>query len=575
MSKTILPVDGKKNILITAALPYVHDIPHLGNLIGSVLSADVYARYARKQGYNVLYISGVDEYGSTTETKSQEEKVSPRDVCEKYYEFHKSIYSWFNISFDYFGRTSCQYPKSDKDWSHTLITHDIFKKLYENGYLKEEQVDQLYCLDCNRSLSDRYIMGTCPYCLYTNATGDQCHQCGQLLNPNELKEPSCRFDMHHKLISNITNHIYLDLSKLTPEYMEWFNMMSNDKKSWTINVKDVVYNYLRNRLMPRCITRNLSWGTPIPEIESIGSKYVDKVLYVWWDAPIGYISITANYTKEWKKWWMGENIELVQFIGKDNIPFHTIIFPATLIGTHEKYILPTHINATEYLTYIGKRFSKRNNTGIFCDDVMDTNIPSDIWRYYLLRIRPENADSSFTWSDFWIKINTELVNNIGNLINRVLTFCYKSYGSNKIKCNILTDYDKDYINVNNMNLQTYNKKMEKKEMKSALDIILQMCHNGNKYVNDSEPWNMIKTDPIKCESVLNVMLNSIILIASLLEPFIPNSMLKLASFYGLNELPTFEIFNENNLMEYELNEPHILFEKITDDQLEELTDNFN
>lgn len=579
MNKPILPIDNEKNILITAALPYVHDIPHLGNLIGSVLSADVYARYARKQGYNVLYISGVDEYGSTTEKKSLEEKVSPRVICEKYYELHKSIYKWFNISFDYFGRTSCPNPKSDKEWEHTKITHDIFNKLHEQGYLKEEQVEQLYCLDCGRSLSDRYIMGTCPYCLYTNATGDQCHQCGQLFNPNELKEPSCRIDMHHKLIFNTTNHIYLDLEKLTKEFMEWFYMRKQDKHSWTKNVEIEIYHYLRDiakpQLHPRCITRSLSWGTPIPEVEQFGNKYFDKVLYVWWDALIGYISITANYTTEWKKWWMGDNIELLHFIGKDNIPFHSIIFPATLIGTHQKFILPTHINATEYLTYVGKRFSKRNNTGIFCDDVMKTNIQSDIWRYYLVRIRPVIADSSFTWSDFGIKVNTELVNNIGNLINRVLTFCYKSFIGKSIGYTILTDYDNDYINMNNNKLQIYKKKIENKKIKSALDVVIQMCHNGNKYVNDSEPWLMIKTDPVKCESVSCVMINSILLIGSLLEPYVPDSMNKLASFYGLDKLPTFDTFSENSLKSYVLKEPFKLFDRITEEQLTELEEHFS
>ena len=410
--KVVLPREDKKNILITSALPYVNNVPHLGNIIGCVLSADVYARWCRLRGYNTLYICGTDEYGTATETKALAEGKTPQEICDYYHAIHKTIYEWFDCDFDHLGRTSTP--------AQTKICQEIFKKLHERQMLVEDTLKQPHCGKCNRFLADRFVHGICPHCKYEDARGDQCDSCGKLLDPAELIEPKCHLCSSTPVIKD-TKHLFLDLPKIAPE-LEKFIEKNSVEGGWSQNSITITKSWLKQGLKPRCITRDLKWGVPVP-LEG----YEDKVFYVWYDAPIGYISITANYTDQWEKWWKNpENVKLVQFMGKDNVPFHTVMFPSTLLGTGENWTLLNTLSTTEYLNYEkGLKFSKSRGTGVFGDSAAQTKIPSEVYRYQLLINRPENSDTEFNWDDFQAKINNELIANIGNLCNRILKFIYE------------------------------------------------------------------------------------------------------------------------------------------------------
>ncbi|XP_011622631.1 LOW QUALITY PROTEIN: methionine--tRNA ligase, cytoplasmic [Amborella trichopoda] len=414
-----LPILGVRNVMITSALPYVNNVPHLGNIIGSVLSADVFARYCRLRGYNTIYICGTDEYGTATETKALEDNCSPQEICDKYHTIHKEIYDWFDISFDKFGRTSCP--------DNTEICHGIFNKLLINNWLSENELQQLYCDKCQRFLADRLVEGTCPMpgCGYGDARGDQCEKCATLLNPSELIDPRCKVCRSSPYILD-TNHLFLELPLLKDKLEEYINKMSV-AGSWSQNSIQATYSWLNEGLKPRCITRDLKWGIPVPH-----EKFKDKVFYVWFDAPIGYIAITSCYTSEWEKWWKApENVELFQFMGKDNVPFHTVMFPSMLLGTDENWTMMKTISVTEYLNYESGKFSKSKGVGVFGSDAKDTEIPVEVWRYYLLTNRPEVSDTLFTWTDLQAKLNNELLKNLGNFIHRVLSFVAKPSGVHK------------------------------------------------------------------------------------------------------------------------------------------------
>jgi methionyl-tRNA synthetase len=411
-----------KKVLITSALPYVNNVPHLGNIIGCVLPADVYSRYCKLNGKDVLYICGTDEYGTCTEIKAREEGLTPKEICDKYYKIHKQIYDWFQIKFDYFGRTSTADPQKDLDWIHTVISQDIFRKVVDNGYVIEKKVEQLYCVELETFVADRFVIGTCPKaeCGYEKAKGDQCDKCGTLLNAVDIINPVYKLDSKYKLIKKKTEHLYLDIPKIEGKLREWFNSTNS---SWAKNAISITQSWFNEGLKPRCITRDLKWGTPVPDTKTFGDKYKDKIMYNWFDAPIGYLSITANHTENWSNWWMNpDEVELVQTYSKDNIPFHTIIFPATLMATGDNYTLVTKVASCEYLNYEGGKFSKSENTGVFGDDAMTSGIPSDIWRFYLIIQRPEGKDTEFSWLDLQAKYNGELANNLGNLMYRVHTF---------------------------------------------------------------------------------------------------------------------------------------------------------
>ncbi|XP_052134881.1 probable methionine--tRNA ligase [Oryza glaberrima] len=513
--EAVVPVEGRRNVLVTSALPYVNNVPHLGNIIGCVLSADAFARYCRLRGHNVLYVCGTDEYGTATETKAMEEGCSPREICDKYHAIHKEVYEWFDISFDIFGRTSSP--------QQTEVCQDIFLKLLDNNWLSENTMQQLYCNSCQRFLADRLVEGYCPTegCNYDSARGDQCEKCGKLLNSTELVNPKCKVCGSTPCVRD-TDHLFLELPLLR-EKLEKYIDETSVTGSWSQNAIHATNAWLKEGLKPRCITRDLKWGVPVPH-----EKYKDKVFYVWFDAPIGYISITACYTPEWEKWWKNpENVELYQFMGKDNVPFHTVMFPSTLLGTGENWTLMKTISVTEYLNYESGKFSKTKGIGVFGNDAKSTNIPPEVWRYYLLTNRPEASDTLFTWTDLQAKCNNELLNNLGNFINRVLSFIAKPEGtgygsvvpdSPDVDSHALTQSLAETVG---KLIDQYIDAMDKVKIKQGLKIAMAISSEGNAYLQESQFWKLYKQDPASCATVMKTSVGIVYLLACLLEPFMP------------------------------------------------------
>jgi methionyl-tRNA synthetase len=453
-----------KRRLITSALPYVNNVPHLGNLI-QVLSADVFARFCRLRGYETLYICGTDEYGTATETKAAEEGVTPRELCDRYHTIHADIYKWFNIGFDKFGRTSTPIQ--------TEITQHLYKKLDENGYVTEKASEQLFCKHCGRFLADRYVRGNCPHCGYTEARGDQCEACGKLLDPTDLKESRCA-SCGEAPKPETTSHLYIDLPKIKDKLEAWIKEASV-KGEWANNAVQMTAAWIRDGLHERAITRDLKWGIPVPR-----PGYESKVFYVWFDAPIGYISITGNLAAEegqdWKTfvdhWWKkAEDVELFQFIGKDNIPFHTVIFPSTLLGSGENWTMLHHMSSTEYLNYESGKFSKTRGIGVFGSDAMETGIPADVWRFYIFYNRPEKADALFTWKDFQEKVNSELIGNLGNLVNRTLSFVSRYYDGNIPEAEAASSLSWDEVRRLEKDISA---RLERAELRDAFRLIFEL-----------------------------------------------------------------------------------------------------
>ncbi|KAK3414716.1 hypothetical protein EUGRSUZ_H00043 [Eucalyptus grandis] len=571
---TKLPIPGKRNVLITSALPYVNNVPHLGNIIGCVLSADVFARYCRLRGYNAVYICGTDEYGTATETKAMEEKCTPQQICDKYHAVHKQVYDWFDISFDKFGRTSTP--------QQTEVCQAIFKKLYDNNWLTENTMQQLYCDNCPRFLADRLVEGVCPTpgCNYDSARGDQCEKCGKLLNPTELIDPRCKVCQTTPRIRD-TNHLFLELPQLKDKLVEYINEMS-EAGSWSQNAIQTTHAWLREGLKPRCITRDLKWGVPVPH-----EKFEDKVFYVWFDAPIGYVSITSCYTPEWEQWWKNpENVELFQFMGKDNVPFHTVIFPSTLLGTGEKWTLMKTISVTEYLNYEAGKFSKSKGIGVFGNDVKDTNIPVEVWRYYLLTNRPEVSDTLFTWVDLQAKLNSELLNNLGNFVNRVLSFVAKptglGYGS------VIPDAqgaDSHSLTVELAEkvgklVEQYVEAMEKVKLKQGLKTAMSISSEGNAYLQASQFWKLYKEDKPSCSIVMRTSVGLVHLLACLLEPFMPSFSIEVFKQLNLPPETQVSLQDENGEVErakrpweiipagHKIGVPEPLFKELKDEEVE-------
>ena len=434
------------------ALPYVNNSPHLGNLIGAVLSADVFARYCRLRGWNTLYIGGTDEYGTATETKAKKMNKTPKEVCDEFHKIHTEVYEWFGISFDYWGRTST--PKQEE------IVQKIFLELYEAGFIEEDVLEQLFCEKCTMFLADRFVQGCCPHCSFNLANGDQCDRCGSLLDAVELVNPKCTVCFSTP-IKKSSKHLFLSLAKLQPKVEQWKKERS---EVWTKNAQSITQAWLDKGLERRCITRDLQWGVPVPL-----KGWEGKVFYVWFDACIGYISITANYTDEWKQWWQNpENVKLYQFMGKDNVPFHTIIFPGSLLGTKENWTMLSDLSCTEYLNYEKGKFSKSRKTGVFGSDVIKEGLAQHIWRYYLLATRPETDDADFQWEDFVAKINNEFVANAGNFVFRVLNLVSNSFDKKVPKLGELDEGGKQFVQDIEQKIVEYMDLMDKMQLREGL-----------------------------------------------------------------------------------------------------------
>lgn len=502
-----------KKRLITSALPYVNNIPHLGNLV-QVLSADCFARFCRSKGYETLYVCGTDEYGTASETRALREGVSPRELCDRYHVIHRDIYTWFEIEFDSFGRTSSP--------MQTLIVQDIFRKVDAAGYIREAEIEQLYCEHDQRFLADRFVEGVCPKCGSPGARGDQCDSCGTLLDPTELIDPKCGVCGNTPVLRS-TRHLYIDLPKALPLLESWIDTASV-QGFWAKNAVQTTRSWIRDGLKERAITRDLKWGIPVPK-----KGYEDKVFYVWFDAPIGYISITANYTADWRSWWRNpDGVELFQFIGKDNIPFHTVIFPTTLLATGETWTMLHHMSSSEYLNYEDGKFSKSKGVGIFGNDVQETGIPADMWRFYLFYNRPEKADVLFTWKDFQEKVNGELIGNLSNLVNRTLTFINRFY--NGVVPEGVMDSSLSHGILNRE--AEIDDLLEHAELREAFRRIFALSSLGNKAFQDGEPWRKRTEAPEVAGGLLRTLVYLIRDLGILIEPYLPLASRRLLGFLG-------------------------------------------
>ncbi|MCL1929324.1 MAG: methionine--tRNA ligase [Treponema sp.] len=567
-----------KRRLITSALPYVNNVPHLGNLI-QVLSADVFARFCRLRGYETLYICGTDEYGTATETKALEDGITPRELCDRFYKIHDDIYKWFTIGFDKFGKTSTPI--------HTEVTQHLYKKLDENGYITENTSEQLFCNSCERFLADRYVRGICPHCGYGEARGDQCESCGKLLDPTELKESRCSTCGNEPKLKS-TSHLYINLPKINDRLETWLNEASV-KGEWAKNAIQMTAAWIKGGLQERAITRDLKWGIPVPR-----AGYEKKVFYVWFDACIGYISITGNHAldlgKDWKSfldyWWRSpEETELFQFIGKDNIPFHTVIFPSTLLGSGEKWTMLHHMSSSEYLNYESGKFSKTRGIGVFGTDVMETGIPADVWRFYIFYNRPEKADALFLWKDFQEKVNGELIGNLGNLVNRTLSFVTRYYdgkipdeaGGSPLSWETVQRFEKDIA-----------EKLEWAELRDAFRLVFELSSYANKVFQDAEPWKYRKEDPPKAAAVIRDLCHVVRDLAVLLSPYLPESANRIAAFFGLQldsspqdvERLAGDFLDWNSLgkagdLDGKTIKSEVLFTKLEDDQIASLREAYS
>lgn len=517
--------------LITSALPYVNNIPHLGNLI-QMLSGDVFARFCRSRGYDTLYICGTDEYGTATETRAIEEHKTPRELCDYYYTEHTKIYDWFKIDFDKFGRTSNQ--------ECTEITQELFNNLDKNGYIKEHTNKQLFCNHCNMFLADRFVHGTCPKCGYEDARGDQCDKCGSLLDPIELKNPRCATCGSTPEVKE-TKHLYIDLPAISPKLNDWVEKTSKDGR-WSDNAIKITKAWIRDGLNERAITRDLKWGIPVPK-----AGYENKVFYVWFNAPIGYMSITKQLSNElksqnkqsfdWKSWWLPEEceeakgkppVDLFQFIGKDNIPFHTVIFPCTLLGSNHNWTKLFHMSSTEYLNYEDGKFSKSRGIGVFGTDAIESGIKADAWRFYIFYNRPEKQDYQFTWKEFREKYNGELIGNLGNLVNRTLLFVTKYYDG-KIPNAPVDEEIWNQVKAHEAKITEY---LEWAELKDAFHEIFAISDIGNKAFQDGEPWKTRISEP---EKAAKLIFNLCYLIKDLMimaHPYMPQFTQTIMSYLG-------------------------------------------
>ena len=531
----------------------------MGNIIGCVLSADCFARFSRLRGDNVLYICGTDEYGTATETKALAENLTPKQICDKYNALHTDVYNWFNISFDYFGRTTTK--------SQTEITQGIFWDIENQRRITRNSVDQLYCTNCERFLADRFVEGTCPHpgCNYDDARGDQCDGCSKLVVATELIKPRCKLCAKSPEIRT-SKHLFIDLPQVESKLREFIKKSS---KNWSSNARVICESWLRDGLKERCITRDLKWGTPVP-LEG----YTDKVFYVWFDAPIGYISITKEYTKDWEKWWKNPSqVKYYEFMAKDNVPFHSVVFPATQLATNKEWTMVTHLIATEYLNYEDGKFSKSRGVGVFGDQAKETGITSDVWRFYLLYVRPEAQDSSFSWVDLQTKNNSELLNNLGNFINRSLKFTYQFY-KGVVPQSFANDKDFKVMAAINHEYQCYLTCLELCKIRDALRHILTISRIGNQYIQENEPYKLIKPnrsdeDKQRGGTVISISVNIVALISTIIEPYMPDLSKTVRDYLNnppeLETLPSlFTCFIKPGST---IKEPVPLIKKITDEEL--------
>lgn len=518
-----------KKQLITSALPYINGLPHLGHLIGCLLPSDVYARYLRQKGAEVLYICGTDEHGTPAEVGAAKENMDIKEYCKKYHDEHVKMYQGFNLSFDYFGRTSSDQNKE--------MTYRIYKALEENGLIEERTTKQVYSPDDGRYLPDSYVMGTCPHCGYDKAKGDQCENCTKLLDPTDLINPRSAISGSHNIEIRETKHLFLQLPKMETELNQW---IETKKGIWPDIAYSIAKKWLKEGLQERGITRDLKWGFSVPK-----EGLEDKVFYVWFDAPIGYIGITKQWSDEkpternWADWWLNpDDVNYTEFMGKDNIPYHTISFPATLKGTGESWKMVDFLKGMNYLNFAGGKFSKSAHRGIFLDEAIQ-EFPADYWRYWLIANAPESNDTDFSFDAFSAVINKDLNDVLGNFINRVLKMTEKNFGTTVPPMKEMTQNETELYQTLDGLVADYYKHMDSLEFRKAMATLREIWVSGNNYIAKTEPWKVAKENLDYAGTILATALNLIRLFAHLSAPIMPDTAKKMLAI--LNEPADFAI----------------------------------
>ena len=494
--------------LVTSAWPYLHSLPHLGNMVGSILSADVFARYCRLKGEDIIMVSGSDEHGTPVEVESVRLGISPKELTDKNHAKLSGLLKDWGISFDNYTRT--------ENPVHKEFVKKTLTEIYNNGYIFAQETEMLFCEKCSRFLPDRYVEGKCPYCGYERARGDQCENCGRLLETTLLIEPYCVI-CKSTPVAKKTKHWYFDLPKLSEkigDYLKNNEQLVSSTRNFSISL-------INEGLKPRAVTRDVSWGiqAPFPGAE-------DKRIYVWIEAVLGYVSATIEYFKNhgeperWKEYWFDKEARTFYFIGKDNIPFHTIIFPALLLASGENYNLPWNVSATEFLQFKGEKASKSQRVGIWIDEALEL-FPADYWRYFLMATRPETKDSNFSWELFIEKVNADLNDTFGNFVHRTLTFINSKFDSVIPESTALDSDATKILKTLEEKVNSIAEEFEACRLQSAANTVISISRIGNQYLNDKEPWNLIKVDRAKAASIFSVAAQLVKALAIVSAPLIP------------------------------------------------------
>lgn len=553
---------AKEKILVTSALPYANGPIHLGHLSGAYLPADIYVRYKRLKGDDIIYICGSDEHGVPITISADKEKVSPQIIIDRFHEANKKAFERFGMSFDNYSRTSLPI--------HHETAKEFFLEFYNRGLFVEKKSLQFYDDKANMFLPDRYVEGTCPKCGNTEARSDECENCGSLYDPSELLNPKSKISGGTPTLKE-TTHFYFPLGKYQPALEKYVNDM-NEKYGWKDNVLQYCRGWFKDGLKERAITRDLDWGIKVPVDSSAG-----KVIYVWFEAVLGYISSTKELSQLkqdpdlWKKYWQDPNTKYIAFIGKDNVVFHTIIFPAILMawndGGKEQYCLPQNVPANEFLNFEGKKFSKSRNWGIDVDEFLDLFAP-DLLRYTLAANLPETRDTDFYWKEFQLRNNSELADILGNFINRTFTFVFKHFDGKVPAPGKLEKIDEDMLKEISEYPQRIADLFEKYKIRDGVNEIMNLARDGNKYFNDTEPWKTVKSDKVRCGTTLNICLQAIYTLAELFNPVLPFSMDKLFNMLNTKTVNWKESGKPQLKPGHQLNQAEILFPKIEDEKIE-------
>lgn len=541
-----------KRYLVTSALPYANGPVHIGHLAGVYIPSDIYVRYLRGRGADVKWVCGSDEHGVPITIKARKEGVSPQDVVDKYNKIIKDSFEELGISFDIYSRTSSA--------THAETASDFFRLLYDKGEFIEQETEQFYDEEAGQFLADRYITGTCPHCGNERAYGDQCESCGTTLNATDLIAPKSAISGSVPVLRK-TKHWFLPLDRHESFLREW---ILDGHKEWKPNVYGQCKSWLDLGLQPRAVSRDLNWGIPVPVEGAEG-----KVLYVWFDAPIGYISATKDLAPDWEKYWKDSGTKMVHFIGKDNIVFHCIVFPA-MLRAHGGYILPENVPANEFLNLEGDKISTSRNWAVWLHEYLaDMPGKQDVLRYVLCANAPETKDNDFTWRDFQARNNNELVAILGNFVNRALVLTGKYFDGKVPARGPVTDFDNEILSQVAASKKALEDYIEGYRFRDALKEMMNIARLGNKYLADTEPWKVYKEDPARVATILNIALQITASLSIAMEPFIPFSAAKLAVMLGTEPL-SWELLGSSDILPegHVLGKPELMFEKIEDSVIE-------